>query len=52
MTPTLEQDVDALVAEIDDEQEAEALRQLFEAVSRTGWQPEADSSYKPFVYPH
>ena len=52
MTPTLEQDVEALAAEIADEREAEALQLLFEVASRTEWQPEADTSYKPFVYPH
>lgn len=52
MTPTLEQDLEALVAELDDAQEAEALQLLMEVATANGWEPKPDDTYRPFVYPH
>jgi hypothetical protein len=43
---------DALVAEVADPREAEALRTMLEAAVRIEWQPKPDTTYRPFVYPH
>jgi len=52
MATTLEQDLAALVAEVADPKEAEALERLLELATHTAWQPKADDTYKPFIYPH
>lgn len=52
MNPPLEQDLEALVAELSDKQEAEALQLLMEVATQTPWEPKVEVEYKPFVYPH
>jgi hypothetical protein len=52
MIPTLEQDIEALVAEVADPREAEALRTLLEVAAQMEWQPKPETTYRPFVYPH
>jgi hypothetical protein len=52
MAPTLEQDVEALAAELTDPEEARALVALLDLATAVDWQPGQDDGYRPFVYPH
>ena len=52
MAATLDQDVAALLADIEDRREAEDLRSRIDEATDTDWEPKAEIEYKPFVYPH
>lgn len=53
MFDRLAQELEALVATVEDPAEAEALRTLFALAAELEVEPEGEADhYKPFVYPH
>ncbi len=52
MDEILQQDVRALAATLDDEDEAAARMEAFALASDALFDPGEDEQYTPFVYPH
>ncbi len=52
MDEILAEDVRALAASLDDEAEAAALLEVFALASEAVYEPPAENTCAPFVYPH